>query len=162
MVKYKNYFLLIFILLIFYNLFLIPYFYKKITRCYITLEVSYFVDKDSVLSQVVDKAILKYNDISSLHSITYKTKDLKEINKSIYRIINKEVETCNETYTKLSKELDSALKNEVDIIILDDTKTKVRLITFYIINNLILIILLSAIYLSFSERISLKLKIEKN
>lgn len=94
--------------------------------------------------------------------MTYKTKDLKEINKSIFRIINKEVETCNETYTKLSKELDSALKNEVDIIILDDTKSKVRLITFYIINNLILIILLSAIYLSFSERISLKLKIEKN
>ena len=94
--------------------------------------------------------------------MTYRTKDLKEANKSVFRIINKEEETCDETYTKISKELDSALKNEIDIVVLEDTKTKARLMTFYIINNLLLIILLSVIYLSFSERISLKLKIEKN
>ena len=83
--------------------------------------------------------------------MTYRTKDLKEANKSVFRIINKEEETCDETYTKISKELDSALKNEIDIVVLEDTKTKARLMTFYIINNLLLIILLSVIYLSFQK-----------
>ena len=103
----------------------------------------------------------EFDNISSLHSVSYKDSNFVEMQSSKYRIIDKETEACITTYTKLQRNLDTHLR-EVNLILLDDTKSKVRLITFYLINNLILIIFLSVIYLSFTERFSLKLKINKN
>ena len=161
MIKYKNYFLYIFVILIVYNLFLLPTFYKKITRCYITLEIRYFPDKEDLTSQLITKITAKYPNISGLHSGSFKTANQENQVSSIYRVIGKEEQECIDVFRKLDVDLINYLP-QVNIIILDDVKSKARIMTFYLINNIILLIFLTGIYFLFTEKISFKFRIKKN
>ena len=161
MIKYKNYFVYIFAILIFFNLFLLPTFYKKITRCYITLEINYAPDKENITSQLITKITSKYPNISALHSGSFKTINLEDQVSSIYRIIGKEEQECINIYSKINIDLINYLP-KVNIIILDDVKSKARIVTFYLINNIILLIFLTGIYFLFTEKISFRLRIKKN
>ena len=126
MIKYKNYLVYIFAILIFFNLFLLPTFTKKITRCYITLEINYAPDKENITEQLITKITVNYPNISALHSGTFKTINLEDQVASIYRIIGKEEQECINIYSKFNIDLINYLPN-VNIIILDDVKSKARL-----------------------------------
>ena len=140
---------------------MLPTFYKKILRCYITLEIDYNLTSSDINSQILDKIMSKYSNLSALHSGVFKTNNFKDQIRRLYRIMDKDENLCLKTYSKINLTLIDEIP-EANMVIIKDIKTKARIITFYLVNNVILFILLSGIYFLFSEKVSLKVRIKKN
>jgi hypothetical protein len=163
MPKYKNSLIYIFLILILYNLFVLPYFYKKILRCSITIKLDYNHETNQALKstgEIIDNVVKSHNGIINLYSGQFIDQNNAYTQYRYYRIINKKKEECSEVYANLDRDLIKKTPN-VNLNILKDIKAIARVSMFYIVNNIIILILSLGLYFLLVGKVSLKLKISK-
>ena len=151
------------LILILYNLLIIPYFYKKILKCYITIRLDYIPETDQTVTstdEIIENILSYYDGINSLYSGQFFDKNNVKKEYKYYRIASKDNKKCSEMYANFDRDLTKKTPN-VNLITTKDIKSIARVSIFYIVNNLIIIIFFIGLYILLFGKISLKLKISK-
>ena len=151
----KKFFVYLSVSLLLFNIFILPQFYKKIAKCYITFELT-------TDNQDLNFNFRNFENVKILSDTTKLSSsvDEKGIKLYLFRIIDTELISCRQTYYNIWSEVQELSEtNDITLIKNNNVKSRSRYLFFSIINNILFFILYSAIYLFFSQKITLNLVI---
>ena len=151
----KKFFVYLSVALLLFNIFILPQFYKKIAKCYITFELT-------TDNQDLNFNFRNFENVKILSDTTKLSSsvDEKGIKLYLFRIIDTELISCRQTYYNIWSEVQELSEtNDITLIKNNNVKSRSRYLFFSIINNILFFILYSAIYLFFSQKITLNLVI---
>ena len=151
----KKFFVYLSVALLLFNIFILPQFYKKIAKCYITFELT-------TDNQDLNFNFRNFENVKILSDTTKLSSsvDEKGIKLYLFRIIDTELISCRQTYYNIWSEVQELSEtNDITLIKNNNVKSRSRYLFFIIINNILFFILYSAIYLFFSQKITLNLVI---